>query len=52
VDVKSGRAFQGSGERAHYEAEFLQDHGVEPIPGGNTVPKERTGLAVDGSIGV
>lgn len=40
----SGRAIQGCGQCAHHEAELLQDHGSQPIPGRHPVSQKGAGL--------
>ncbi len=38
----SCRPIQGSRQRPHHEAELLQDHCIQPVPGGHPVLEKRT----------
>lgn len=42
--MSSRRTLQGCWERTDHEAEFLQDYRRQPLPGGDTVSKEGTGV--------
>ena len=44
VRINSRSALQGGGECPDHEAESVQDHGVEQVPGCDTVLEEGAGM--------
>ncbi len=49
--TRSRRPLQGSGERTDHEAELLQDHRVEQVPGRDTIPTQGAGVEARRSSG-
>lgn len=49
--VDSGRAIQGCRQRPDYEAKLLQDHGCQPVSGGDSVLEEGVGVEGGRAIG-
>lgn len=48
----SGRAFQSCRQCSDHEAKLLQDHGCEPVSGGDSVFEKGDGVESRGAIGM